>query len=179
MTPPCSNAISMGKQAKGIPVFSTHALPPKSACRSEESARSFSPWTVGTMGSRLKPGGAMVEKLQSGTSPEQDPSAKWNLVLRTALALPGAKINRASFLRKELSKHFEAEVVEKAIETRPADAGIPASAIRSMAMGSIKFHRAGVSALSFASGVPGGWRRRYPLSAALYPGVSAGPPFRS
>ena len=99
----------------------------------------------------------MSKEPEETASPNQDPSTKWNLVLRTALAMPGAKINRASFLRKELSKHFESDVVEQAINTRPADAGIPDSVIRSIAMGSVKWHRAGVSALSFATGVPGGW----------------------
>jgi hypothetical protein len=86
-----------------------------------------------------------------------DRSEVWNRILRTALALPGARIDRASFLRKELSKHFPDEIVAKAIETRPAAAGIPQSAIRSIAMSSIAWHRAGVSAVSFAAGLPGGW----------------------
>jgi len=94
--------------------------------------------------------------------PEPDDSSKskievWNRVLRAALAMPGARVDRAQYLRKELSKHFPDDVVTKAIETRPAEAGIPKSAIRSIAMSSIAWHRAGVSAVSFATGIPGGW----------------------
>jgi len=81
----------------------------------------------------------------------------WNRVLRTALALPGARVNRAAYLKKELSKHFPEEVVQKAIETTPAKAGIPSSTIRSIAQSSIAWHRAGVSSTSFVVGLPGGW----------------------
>lgn len=86
-----------------------------------------------------------------------DKSEVWNRILRTALSLPGARIDRASFLRRELSKHFPDHIVQKAIETRPAAAGVPKAAIRSIAMSCIAWHRAGVSAVSFATGIPGGW----------------------
>ncbi|HDP98444.1 MAG TPA: hypothetical protein ENN22_04570 [bacterium] len=81
----------------------------------------------------------------------------WNRVLRTALSLPGARIDRTSYLKKELSKHFTEAIVLKAIETTPAKAGIPSSTIRSIAQSSIAWHRAGVSAASFTVGLPGGW----------------------
>ena len=81
----------------------------------------------------------------------------WNRVLSSALELPGAHISRASYLRKELSKHFSDDVVQRAIDATPAKAGVPASKIRSIAQSSIKWHRAGVSATSFMAGVPGGW----------------------
>ena len=81
----------------------------------------------------------------------------WRRVLRSALSMPGARINRAAFLRRELLKHFSEDTVRKAIETRPANAGIPPSVVRSLAESSIAWHRAGVSALSFIIGLPGGW----------------------
>jgi hypothetical protein len=81
----------------------------------------------------------------------------WNNVLGAVLALPGARVDRAEFLRRELSKHFPTEVVEQAIESRPALAGIPSSSIRSIAQSCIAWHRAGVSAVSFTAGLPGGW----------------------
>jgi len=81
----------------------------------------------------------------------------WNRVLRSVLSLPGAYVNRAAYLKKELSKQFTEEMVQKAIETTPAKAGIPSSAIRSIAQSSIAWHRAGVSATSFTVGLPGGW----------------------
>jgi hypothetical protein len=71
--------------------------------------------------------------------------------------MPGARIDRTSFLRKELSKRFSEDVVTRAIDSRPSEAGIPKSAIRSIAKSSIAWHRAGVSATSFTLGIPGKW----------------------
>ncbi|MBA3614124.1 MAG: hypothetical protein H0W49_14690 [Nitrospirales bacterium] len=81
----------------------------------------------------------------------------WNRVLRSALAMPGARIDRGAYLNKELSKHFAEEMVQKAIETTPAKAGIPVSTISLIAKSSIAWHRAGVSASSFTVSLPGGW----------------------
>lgn len=85
------------------------------------------------------------------------PEDVWNRVLRAALALPGARIDRTAFLRKELSKHTTKEVLQCAIETSPAKAGVSKDVIRRIATASIKWHRAGVSSVSFAAGLPGGW----------------------
>src|SRR4029077_11283143 len=48
-------------------------------------------------------------------------------------------------------------VLQSAIDTSAAKAGVGKSTIRRIAAANIKWHRAGVSALSFASGLPGGW----------------------
>ena len=84
-------------------------------------------------------------------------SELWNRVLASALSLPGARISRAAYLRKELSKHFPDDVVQEAIDLTPAKAGVPSSTVRSIAQSSINWHRSGVTATSFAAGVPGGW----------------------
>jgi hypothetical protein len=81
----------------------------------------------------------------------------WNSVLRTALLLPGAKVDRKAFLRRALSKHVTEKVLQSAIDTSPATAGVNKNTILRIATTNIKWHRAGVSALSFASGLPGGW----------------------
>jgi hypothetical protein len=81
----------------------------------------------------------------------------WNRVLRSALAMPGAKIDRNSFLKKELSKRCSPTMVQQAIEKRPALAGIDEHTIKKIALANIKFHRAGVTSVSFAAGLPGGW----------------------
>ncbi len=65
-----------------------------------------------------------------------DKSEIWHRVLVTALSMPGAKIDRASFLKKALSPYFSDEIVQKAIETRPALAGISPNAIKSIAKSS-------------------------------------------
>ena len=80
----------------------------------------------------------------------------WTKVLKTALELPGARVDRSKYLEKELSKYYSEEVVEKAIEERPILAGIPVHAVNSMAKSAIKSHRAKVTALSFVAGLPGG-----------------------
>jgi hypothetical protein len=85
------------------------------------------------------------------------PEDAWNLVLRSALALPGVRVNREDFLRKQLSKHISEKKLKQAIATTPSKAGITHQTIRQLASASIKWHRAGVSAVSFASGLPGGW----------------------
>ena len=46
----------------------------------------------------------------------QDAQVKSNnfeMILHSAMKLPGIKIDRESFLRKELSKHFDDDIVEK------------------------------------------------------------------
>lgn len=99
----------------------------------------------------------MAKELQVPDDSKRDKSEVWNRILRATLSLPGARIDRKAYLKKELSKHFSEEVVAKAIATRPANAGIPKSAIQSIAISSIKWHRAGVSTTSFTVGLPGGW----------------------
>ena len=81
----------------------------------------------------------------------------WNRVLRAALSLPGARIDRAAYLRKELSKYFDDATVQRAVETTPAKAGVPSSVIRSIAMSSVAWHRVGVTGIAFLVGLPGGW----------------------
>src|SRR5256885_11311515 len=90
--------------------------------------------------------------------PGRGPEDVWNSLLRTALALPGVKVDRKAFLRKALSKHVTEKVLQSAIDTSPAKAGVSKETIRRIATANIKWHRAGVSTLSFASGLPGGWR---------------------
>ena len=80
----------------------------------------------------------------------------WNKVLRAALALPGAKVNRDSFLFSQLTSHCTKEQVQQAIETRPAAAGVPADVIDQIADSCIKGHVLKASSISFATGLPGG-----------------------
>ena len=96
---------------------------------------------------------------KADTSPggRTDKSDVWNKVLRTALAMPGARVNRASYLRKELSAHVPPEMVELAITKTPAKAGISPILVKKIAASSIAWHRTGVTTASFAAGLPGGW----------------------
>jgi len=87
----------------------------------------------------------------------ENPDRIWNMVLRKALDLPGARVDRTAFLRKELQPRFPDDVVAKAIATRPSEAGIPDWMVRPIANGVIRRHRTAVSALSALLGLPGGW----------------------
>ena len=77
--------------------------------------------------------------------------------LKLVTKLPGAKIDREKFLRKELSPNHKKSIVDDAINNNPAHAGIKISEINKIADSIIKYERNKVSALSFASGLPGGF----------------------
>jgi hypothetical protein len=111
------------------------------------------PLTIDKVNVRSKTRSTSSEELPPGRRPED----VWNSVLRTALALPGVKVDREAFLRRALSKHVTEKVLQSAIDTSPAKAGVNKKTIRRIATANIKWHRAGVSTLSFASGLPGGW----------------------
>jgi len=84
-------------------------------------------------------------------------SSNFEMVLRSAIGLPGVRINRESFLRKELSKHHDDDVVSKAIETNPAQAGLSVKNLDHVAKACITFETRKVSAISAAAGLPGGF----------------------
>jgi hypothetical protein len=63
---------------------------------------------------------AMTDKLPPSGGRPEDASTR---VLWAVLALPGAKVDRKAFLRRQLSKQITSEVLEPAIETSPAKAG--------------------------------------------------------
>ena len=77
-------------------------------------------------------------------------------IIVLGLKVPGIGINRSDFLKKELSLKHNSEVVEKAISTTPAEAGIPLSEINKIADNVIKFERNCVTGISTALGIPGG-----------------------
>ncbi len=78
-------------------------------------------------------------------------------VIVMAIKAPGVYINRAKFLQNELFKNYPQEIVDKAVLTTPALAGIPAKEIDRIADQVINRERIAVSGISTALGVPGGW----------------------
>ncbi len=78
-------------------------------------------------------------------------------IIVLAVKMPGVHIKRASFLNRELFKNHSQEVVDRAIATTPAQAGIPADEIDKIADEVIKYERNCVSGISAALGAPGGW----------------------
>lgn len=80
----------------------------------------------------------------------------WNRILKTSLALPGAKVDRDSYLRSQLSSHFGHDQVSIAIASRPAQAGVSLKLVDELADSCIKSQVLKASAVSFVAGVPGG-----------------------
>ena len=91
----------------------------------------------------------MADELQAN-------NLSFDMILRTALKLPGVHVNRDEFLKKELSKLYPAETIAKAIETTPAQAGIGVDVIDRIAKSCIDFQTNVTSMTSLAAGLPGG-----------------------
>lgn len=72
------------------------------------------------------------------------------------LKVPGIKINREEFLRKELFKGFPKEVIDDAVAYNPLHAKIPQEDIEKIADEVIQYERVCVSRISAALGTPGG-----------------------
>ena len=79
-----------------------------------------------------------------------------NDLILMALKVPGVRINRAEFLKKELYKNHTADQIELAVANTPAKAGIDSKEIDKIAEEVIKFERNSVSGISAALGLPGG-----------------------
>jgi len=77
-------------------------------------------------------------------------------IILMAMQVKGVRISREQFLRKELSLKYTEDVVNKAIETTPAQAGITNEEVDRIADEVIKFERNAVSGISAALGAPGG-----------------------
>ena len=73
-----------------------------------------------------------------------------------AMVLPGAKVDRAAFLRSQLKAQCSDDLVSKAIADRPATVGIPGDVIEDLANACIRSHVLKATAISFATGIPGG-----------------------
>ena len=78
-------------------------------------------------------------------------------VIIKGLRIPGIKIKREEFLRKELFKRYPQDVIDIAVAESPMKAKIPVKEIDKIADDVIKFERNFVSGISAALGVPGGW----------------------
>lgn len=77
-------------------------------------------------------------------------------VLNAAAKAPLVRIDRAEFLRKQLSGRVSPEMVDTAVERGPIAAGVPQDIIDKLAKGSIDFETTKVTAISAAAGLPGG-----------------------
>ena len=96
---------------------------------------------------------AVVKQLDQNGNGELDIAD----VIALAIKIPGIHIKRDEFLKRELFKNHQPEVIEAAVATTPAAAGISASEIDKIADEVIKYERNCVSGISAALGTPGGW----------------------
>ena len=81
---------------------------------------------------------------------------KFEVILSSVIEeIPGTKISREKFLRTELSKHFDSETVEKAINSTPAQAGISVNDLEHIAKSCINNETVGVTTKSVIAGIPG------------------------
>ncbi len=91
---------------------------------------------------------------------QNNPEGKENVwfdIVRKVLSIPGARVNRALFLKDTLRPHLEEEVIIEAVESTPKKAGIDSKIIERVAKGSINFHVTICTSTSFAAGLPGSW----------------------
>jgi hypothetical protein len=77
-------------------------------------------------------------------------------IIIKGLRIPGIRIKREEFLRKELLKRYPQEVIDIAVERSPMEAKIPVAEIDKIADDVIQFERYCVSGISAALGIPGG-----------------------
>lgn len=101
----------------------------------------------------IKAKDAVIKSLDQNNDGEID----INDIIILAIKTPGIHVRRTNFLQKELHKNYPQEVIDKAIETTPAQAGISVDEVNKIAEEVIKFERNCVSGISAALGAPGGW----------------------
>lgn len=89
------------------------------------------------------------------------------MVIKSAMNMPGVRINRGDYLRTALKNHVKPEVIEQAIRNNPASAGIPLKTIDKIAKAAIRTETTRVTAISAAAGVPGGFAMAGTLPADL------------
>lgn len=77
-------------------------------------------------------------------------------VIIMGLKVPGIRIDREQFLRKEFQTKCTQEVIDRAVESTPLRAGVPQEVVDGIANEVIKYERACVSGISAALGMPGG-----------------------
>ena len=77
-------------------------------------------------------------------------------IVKTVVKVPGMKVDRENFLRKELKKYCSEEQINNAILTTPQIAGIDSCIINKIANSCISNETWLTSGASFFAGIPGG-----------------------
>ena len=81
----------------------------------------------------------------------------WNGVLTAALKVPGARVKRDEYLKKEFSKYYDDSKVLAIIENGYKNVDVDKKIIDKIAKSAIKYHTTIATSISFAAGIPGGW----------------------
>ena len=81
---------------------------------------------------------------------------KFELALTTALKIPGVKVDRTSFLIKELSNHVSEEKINQAIKSNTIEAGIDLFVLDKIAKNIVSKRTTQTAGASFVAGLPGG-----------------------
>ena len=100
----------------------------------------------------LKSKDAVMEKMDVNV----DGNVDIEDIIILGIKTPGVKISRSEFLKKELTKNYQEDIINKAIETTPMNAGISNEDIDKIADEVIKYERNCVSGISAALGLSGG-----------------------
>lgn len=77
-------------------------------------------------------------------------------IIILGLRIPGVRIDREDFLRKQFMKNYSNDVIQDAVKFNPAHAGITVEEIDNIADQVIQYERNCVSGISVALGAPGG-----------------------
>jgi len=80
----------------------------------------------------------------------------WGLIIKNAINLPFVKVDRTSFLKKELLVYCTEEEVTIGIDESPLKV-LDKTQINKLANGCIKYHLVRVCGTSALAGIPGGW----------------------
>ena len=98
--------------------------------------------------------------------PDDDAEGRvWLKILGASMSIPGARVDRDSFLRSQLLSYCPEHHVDEAVNGNPASASVPPETIDRLADAVIKGHVVRATGISFAAGLPGGW-----FMAATIPG---------
>jgi len=80
----------------------------------------------------------------------------WNKVMGAALSMPGVKVDRDDFLKKELKNYCSPEQLNLATSNRPIN-GVSKEIIDRIANACINSHTTKVTTISAVAGIPGGF----------------------
>lgn len=84
-------------------------------------------------------------------------SNKFDLALNSALRIPGVKVDREAFLKRELSTYVSVEKIDKAIELNTIEAEIDIKVLDKISKDIINKRTNQTSGASFFAGLPGGF----------------------